>query len=331
MPPQGPYAPRRATPSSLVAWILVVVVPLAMLLVLRLAPPIDEKWENHPAHFWLVLGAASIATTLGYVVSVAARSRRDARLFLISLAFISSAGFLGLHALATPGVLLGQERRLRAGNAGRSAVRRRSGGPSRDSTSPPATSRRIIAYSPWLLAICLALIALWGAVSLAGVGPLNQPLQEEELNGWQTVLGAAGVAFYALGGLGYYRLYRKRGARFALRGRRRVHVVGRGDGGRRVRAELGGLLVGVARADDLGIRADRAESPGGSGTRSASARSIWTRPSQAPARRASCSLTCSSSPPTRSGPIRPTSRRCSTRTSDSWCRCWPRWAARSIS
>src|SRR5438477_479064 len=45
---------------------------------------------------------------LGYAVSVAARRRRDARLFLVSLAFLASAAFLGLHALATPGVLLGK-------------------------------------------------------------------------------------------------------------------------------------------------------------------------------------------------------------------------------
>ena len=36
----------------------------------------------------------------------AARRRRDARLFVVSLAFLVAAGFLGLHALATPGVLL---------------------------------------------------------------------------------------------------------------------------------------------------------------------------------------------------------------------------------
>ena len=37
-----------------------------------------------------------------------ARRRRDARLFLISLAFMASFGFLALHALATPDVLLGK-------------------------------------------------------------------------------------------------------------------------------------------------------------------------------------------------------------------------------
>ena len=45
---------------------------------------------------------------LGYAVSATARRRRDARLFLISLAFMASFGFLALHALATPDVLLGK-------------------------------------------------------------------------------------------------------------------------------------------------------------------------------------------------------------------------------
>src|ERR687891_1157459 len=81
--------------------------PLALFAVLLARPSLDASWENHPAHFWLVLGAAAMATALGWSVHVAARRRRDARLFLISLAFIASSGFLGLHALATPTVLLG--------------------------------------------------------------------------------------------------------------------------------------------------------------------------------------------------------------------------------
>ena len=92
----------------LVWWIVAVSAPLVLLALFLARPTIDEKWENNPAHFWLVLAAASIATALGYAVSVAARRRRDARLLLISLALIASMGFLGLHALATPGVLLGK-------------------------------------------------------------------------------------------------------------------------------------------------------------------------------------------------------------------------------
>jgi hypothetical protein len=57
---------------------------------------------------WLVLTAALVTLGLGYGVSESAQRGRDARLFLISLAFIASFGFLALHALATPDVLLGK-------------------------------------------------------------------------------------------------------------------------------------------------------------------------------------------------------------------------------
>ena len=85
----------------------VVAAPLVLLLLLLARPALDVDWENQQAHFWLVLGAAAVATALGWAVTTAARRRRDARLILISLAFIASSGFLGLHALATPTVLLG--------------------------------------------------------------------------------------------------------------------------------------------------------------------------------------------------------------------------------
>ena len=47
-----------------------------------------------------------MAVVLGLLVGSAARRRDDARLFLVSLVFQITAAFLGLHALATPGVLL---------------------------------------------------------------------------------------------------------------------------------------------------------------------------------------------------------------------------------
>jgi hypothetical protein len=87
--------------------LVIVAAPLVLLAVPRLRPALDVHWENQPAHFWLVVAAAAITVTLGYRVTVAARRRQDARLFLISLAFITGAGFLGLHGLATPGVLVG--------------------------------------------------------------------------------------------------------------------------------------------------------------------------------------------------------------------------------
>src|SRR3954463_14930995 len=69
-------------------------------------PGLDGDWENHKAHFWLVFSVAVVNAALGLLMNEAARRRRDARVFLVSLTFLSCAGFLALHALATPGVLL---------------------------------------------------------------------------------------------------------------------------------------------------------------------------------------------------------------------------------
>jgi len=80
--------------------------PLLGLLVLLGWPEVDGRWEHHPSHFWLVLVTGMINLALGVVAADAARRRGDARLVLVGLSFMAAAGFLGLHALATPGVLL---------------------------------------------------------------------------------------------------------------------------------------------------------------------------------------------------------------------------------
>ena len=189
--------------------------PIALLLLLRAAPDADKRWESQPAHFWLVLAAALLALGLGYTVNVAARRRRDARLFLISLAFMASAGFLGLHALATPTVLLGANAGFELATpvglviagalAAASALEL---GPARGAS---------LMRRAWLLTgALLGLLALWGVVSLTEWPPLDEPLAVEELDGWQLSLAAAGVALFSLAALGYFRLYRRRSARFVL-------------------------------------------------------------------------------------------------------------------
>ncbi len=106
--PSGPVAPPRPPIARGVdVWVLIALLaPLAGLFALLAIPNADLTWEHHPSHFWLVLGTAAIAAALGWAIGVTARRRADARLFLVSLAFVTSASFLGLHALATPGVLL---------------------------------------------------------------------------------------------------------------------------------------------------------------------------------------------------------------------------------
>ena len=53
-----------------------------------------------------MLVTAGLNAALAYATGVAARRRGDRRVHLVSLAFLAASGFLALHALATPGVLL---------------------------------------------------------------------------------------------------------------------------------------------------------------------------------------------------------------------------------
>jgi adenylate cyclase len=196
-------------------WIAAVALPAAVFAALLARPRIDKVWESHPAHFWTVLTAAAASVAVGWAVSTAGRRRRDARLFLVSLACLSSAGFLGLHALATPGVLLGKNAGFELATpvglviasafAALSAVEFGAHG-----------SARILRVAPWALGALATVVVLWALVSLAELPPLDAPLANEQLDGWQLSLAAVGLAFYSLAAVGYLRLYRRRHARFVI-------------------------------------------------------------------------------------------------------------------
>ena len=108
-PPRSPVSmtPRaNAGPERPAAWwLLLLAVPLLGLGLLIARPELDLEWRHQPSHFWLVVTVALVNVALAYLTNEAAMRRGDARLVLVSLAFGASAGFLGLHALATPGVL----------------------------------------------------------------------------------------------------------------------------------------------------------------------------------------------------------------------------------
>jgi class 3 adenylate cyclase len=191
--------------------------PLAGLAVLLAAPATDVRWEDHPAHFWLVLAAAALSAALAVATGDVAARRGDARLVLVSLAFLAAAGFLGLHALATPGVLLDGR------NAGfvvatpigllvASALLAASAAPALQGHRSAAVVRRARAARLGLVAV----IAAWGVASLAGAGPLDDPTPPESGSPGLVVVAVAGIALYALAAVGYAGLYRRRPAPLPL-------------------------------------------------------------------------------------------------------------------
>ena len=99
-------SPRAFAPVRVGVWVGHLALPLLGLWLLVAQPTLDLLWEHHPTHFALVLAVALISVGLAVLVNRPAVHRGDARLFLVGLAFFAAAGFLGVHALATPAVLL---------------------------------------------------------------------------------------------------------------------------------------------------------------------------------------------------------------------------------
>ena len=196
-------------------WIAVAAAPLVIYVLLLSRPQLDHHWENHPAHFWIVLTAALIATVLAWGVMSAAQRRRDARLLLISFGFIVSASFFALHALATPGVLLGKN----AGFELATPVGLLLAAVFAACAAVELEGRRadaVLRAAPLIVGLIGTIVVVWAVFSLGEIPPLADPLAEEELNGWQLVLASLGVAFFGIAAFGFLRIHRRRQERFVL-------------------------------------------------------------------------------------------------------------------
>jgi len=194
----------------------VLALPLAGLGILLAAPDADVHWEHHPSHFWLVLFVAAVSVVLGFLASEAARRLDDARLFLVSLAFLAGAGFLGLHAVATPGVLLDNPNTgfVLATPVGLLVAAVFAAASALDLT--PGTAAALMKRRALLRNALIAVLAAWAAVSLAGIPPLDEPLPQEDAKGRLYALAAVGLVLYGFAAFRYLRFYRLRPARMLL-------------------------------------------------------------------------------------------------------------------
>jgi adenylate cyclase len=199
-----------------VAWSTALALPLTLVVLLRVTPRIDERWEDSSAHFWLVFcaGAASAAVALAIVQS--AQRRRDARLLLIGLAFLFSAGFLALHALATPGMIVGGKN---AGFVLATPVGLVGAGAFAAASAVEytfETSLRIVRRSWLLLGLVLAVMGAWAVVSVAELPPLHNPVAPSEVSTPLGVVASFGVLLYAFASLAYFRIWWRRRSRLAF-------------------------------------------------------------------------------------------------------------------
>jgi len=201
--------PRRAA-LRVAVWVFHLILPLAGLWLLLAEPHFDVVLEHHLGHFLLVVAVAAVNVALGVRMSEVSRNRGDARLFLVSLVFLSSAGFLLLHALATPQVILyGRNAGFAiATPVGLLLAALFAALSSLDWT--PERAAALLRRQALLRGGLGALMVAWAIVSLFGLPPLDAPLPEDASRGPLTALAAAGLAFYTLAAVRYWRLYRRR-------------------------------------------------------------------------------------------------------------------------
>ena len=203
-------APDRSGRARLALWLFHLALPMAGLWTLLAVPEADVLLEHHPTHFWLVFAVAALNVALAAQVDRAARRHEDARLVLVGLGFLAAALFLGLHALATPGVLLGSR------NGGfalatpvgltLAAVFMAASAVDLDATRSAAVLR----LAPWLRAALVAVAVIWGVVSLAGLPPLADPAIAGRSSGLLVGLTVVAVPLYLGAAVRYFLLYRRR-------------------------------------------------------------------------------------------------------------------------
>jgi adenylate cyclase len=202
---------RRRSVLVVAASMLVGALPLVGLISLLLREQLDPNWSNHRVHFIAFLAVGVGVFVLASAAGAAANRRGDARVLLISLAFLTTGGFLGLHALGTEGVLFAHEYAgfkvanpvglvLAAVFALASAFV-----DLRSSFAP-----FVVRHRAALRRAVFAAMAVWFLWTVFELPPLDEPSSEGGSHSVIAVMAGVGVVVYAVAAARYWYVYRTR-------------------------------------------------------------------------------------------------------------------------
>jgi class 3 adenylate cyclase len=197
--------------AAVVAGVVAAVLPLVGFVSLLLRSRLDPHFENYPMHFVVFGIVGTVAFLLGYAAGEAANRRGDARVLLLSLAFMATGGFLGLHALGTPDVLFSEEYAgfqvaIPVGlmvsavfAAGSAFVDIRPG------LAPLLIRRRTLLRAAVLLAM-----GVWFAWTVGSLPPLSGESGEAATGTLLVAIAIVGTMAYAVSAARYWSIYRHR-------------------------------------------------------------------------------------------------------------------------
>jgi adenylate cyclase len=198
--------------AGAVAWLLAATLPLIGLVSLLLRSQLDPHFENYRLHFGLFGLVGALAFGLGYAAGEAANRRDDARVLLLSLAFMATGGFMGLHALGTPGILFSADHAgfkvaipvgllVSAVFAAASAFV-----DVRPGWAPLAIRHRRVLRIGVLIAM-----GIWLVWTVADLAPLRGPNSEAAARGsLLAVMAVVGTLVYAVSAARYWTIFRNR-------------------------------------------------------------------------------------------------------------------------
>jgi adenylate cyclase len=201
----------RSTSSLAVraAGVVAVALPLVGFVSLLLREQLDPQLHNHQAHFVIFGLAGGLAFALGYAAGEAANRRGDARVLLLSLAFMATGGFMGLHAFGTTGVLFAESR---AGFQVAIPVGLLVSGffavGSAFVDARPDLGPRLIRQRAKLRGAVLIAMAVWFLWTLADLPPLSGPNHETATGSLLVGIAILGTVLYAVSAARYWQLFR---------------------------------------------------------------------------------------------------------------------------
>ena len=201
--------PGASSATIIVAGLLAVLLPLVGLVSLLFRSQLDPQFHNHQAHFLIFGVAGGVAFALGYAAGEAAKRRGDARVLLLSLAFMATGGFMGLHAFGTQGVLFAESRAgfqiaipvgllVSAFFAAASAF----------VDLRPDLAPWLIRHRRVLRAAVLVVMAVWFLWTVANLPPLRGPNSEAATGRVLGGLAVVGTIVYAVSAARYWHLFR---------------------------------------------------------------------------------------------------------------------------
>ena len=190
-------------------WGLAAALPLIGLVSLLWRSELDPQWEHPKFHFVLFLTVGAVDLLLAYAAGEAAKRRGDARVLLISLAFLATGAFLGLHAVGTEDVLFNEPLSgFKVAIPVGCFIAAAFGGASAFVDWRPEYAPLVMRRRALLRRAVLCAMAVWFSWTVLKLPPLDHPSSEGGTGSLLTAIAGLAFVVYALAAVRYWRVFR---------------------------------------------------------------------------------------------------------------------------